>query len=247
MTESIQAPVQSLWIGPRLSAMERLCIRSFLANGHEFHLFVYDDVSDVPAGTIIHDASEILDRSRIFTYAGNGSVAGFANMFRYKLLLERGGWWVDLDVVCLRPFDFTGACVFASEPGDGDGPLTSEVLTNAVLKCEAGSPFLEYVWGVCLEKDPSKLVWGETGPRLVAEGVRKLGLESFVQPARIFCPVSFRDWRWLITPDSASGFDRDTRAVHLWHEMWRRADADKDKAYPAACPFERLKSRYPEL
>ena len=238
----MRAPVQSLWIGPRLSAMERLCIRSFLANGHEFHLFVYDDVCDVPAGTVIHSANEILDRSRIFTYAGNGSVAGFANMFRYKLLLDRGGWWVDLDIVCLRPFDFSGEYVFASEPGDRGG----EVLTNAILKSEAGSPFLEYVWRVCLEKDPSKLVWGETGPRLVTDAVGRLGLKRFAKPAKTFCPVSYREWRSLITPDAALEFDVDTWAVHLWHEMWRRAGVDKDKNYPPACQFERLKSRYPE-
>ena len=233
--------MQSLWIGPRLSTMERLCIRSFLANGHEFHLFVYDEVADVPAGTVVHNAGEILERSRIFTYAGNGSVAGFANMFRYKLLLDRGGWWVDLDTVCLRPFEFGEEYVFASEPAS-DG----EVLTNAILKAEAGSPFLEYVWRVCLEKDPSKLVWGETGPRLVADGVRRLGLERFTKAAKTFCPVSYRDWRSLITPDAVLEFDADTCAVHLWHEMWRRDGADKDKDYPLGRQFERLKSRYPE-
>lgn len=37
-------------------------------------------------------------------------------MFRYKLILERGGWWVDLDTVCLRPFDLDLEHVFASEP-----------------------------------------------------------------------------------------------------------------------------------
>ncbi len=30
----------------------------------------------------------------------------FANFFRYKLLLEKGGWFVDSDTICMRPFDF---------------------------------------------------------------------------------------------------------------------------------------------
>ena len=34
-------PIQSLWIGDRLSALERLSIRSFLANGHGFDLYTY--------------------------------------------------------------------------------------------------------------------------------------------------------------------------------------------------------------
>jgi hypothetical protein len=221
--------------------MERLCIRSFLANGHEFHLFVYDKVAEVPAGAVLHDADAIVGRSRIFTYAGNGSFAGFANMFRYKLLLERGGWWVDLDTVCLRPFEFRDEYVFASEFG-GDG----EILSNCILKAEPGSRFAEFVWRACLMKDPSKLVWGETGPRLVAEAVQALGLERFAKPAKTFCPLSFRDWGSLLCPGAEPEFDVDTCAVHLWHEMWRRAGIDKDARYPADCPFERLKSRYPE-
>ena len=42
--------------------------------------------------------------SDIFRYRDNGSYAGFANFFRYELLRKRGGWWVDLDTICLRPF-----------------------------------------------------------------------------------------------------------------------------------------------
>lgn len=99
--------IQSLWIGNRLSAMERLAIQSFLANGHDFHLYCYNDVEGLPAGTVVRDGNDILPESRIFAYAdgfAKGSHAAFSNHFRYKLLLERGGWWVDTDVVCLRPF-----------------------------------------------------------------------------------------------------------------------------------------------
>lgn len=47
------AIVQSLWIGPRLSSMEWLSIRSFLEHGHEVHLFVYEDVEGVSEGTVV--------------------------------------------------------------------------------------------------------------------------------------------------------------------------------------------------
>jgi mannosyltransferase OCH1-like enzyme len=36
----------------------------------------------------------------IFHYTDCGSYAGFADHFRYKLLLEKGGWWPDLDMPC---------------------------------------------------------------------------------------------------------------------------------------------------
>src|SRR5215471_6623997 len=108
--------VQSLWIGTRLSTMECLSIASFVHYGHAFHLYAYDEIQNLPSGVTVLDANEILPRSSIFTYRGNGSVAGFANHFRYKLLMDRGGWWADLDMVCLRPLDFERESVVASEP-----------------------------------------------------------------------------------------------------------------------------------
>ncbi len=86
--------IQSLWIGPTLSVMERLCMRSFLAHGHDFHLYTYAPIDNVPEGVVVQDGNDILPESMIFQYRDHSSYAGFANFFRYKLLLERGagGW-----------------------------------------------------------------------------------------------------------------------------------------------------------
>ena len=71
--------VQSLWIGPKLSSMEKLCIQSFLKHGHPFHLYVYDHVEGVPEQAKLCDANEIVPSSRIFFYSKHNSCAGFAN------------------------------------------------------------------------------------------------------------------------------------------------------------------------
>jgi mannosyltransferase OCH1-like enzyme len=105
--------VQGLWVGGALSTMERLSISSFLANGHDYHLYVYRDVSGVPEGATIRDASTIVSESRI----GNFSwLAEFSDLFRYALLLERGGIWADLDVICLRPFRIRAEYLFPRTP-----------------------------------------------------------------------------------------------------------------------------------
>src|SRR3954451_20135313 len=127
--------IQGLWIGAELSIMEQLSIASFLENGHEYHLYVYDAVKNVPARAVLKDANEILPASRIFQYKHQASYAGFANFFRYKLLLERGGWWVDTDVICLTPFDFAEEHVFATEMCRGE-----EVVTSGIIKAPVGSP-----------------------------------------------------------------------------------------------------------
>ena len=174
-----QSIIQGLWIGAELSVMEQLSIASFLQNGHEYHLYVYDETRNIPAGTIIKDAGEILPASNIFQYTQRPSYAGFANFFRYKLLLERGGWWADTDIVCLKPFDFSAAYVFSSEMSQG-----LEVVTSGVIKAPVGSQVMAYAWKVCHGKEPKNLTWGETGPRLMAEAVSRFLLEEYKQPWR---------------------------------------------------------------
>ncbi len=186
--------IQGLWIGSELSVMEQLSIASFLRSGHEYHLYVYGEMKNVPRGCVIRDASEILPAERIFQYPQYPSYAGFANFFRYKLLLERGGWWADTDVICLQP----------------------------------------------------KLVWGETGPRLVAEAVKKFSLEEYRQPADVFCPLGYADWRQVIEPETHLRFNESTRAIHLWNEMWRDSGQDKNAAYDLRCLYEQLKKKYLE-
>jgi Glycosyltransferase sugar-binding region containing DXD motif/Alpha 1,4-glycosyltransferase conserved region len=239
MFDAYNSVIQSLWIGGDLSTMEQLCIASFLANGHQFHLYAYDSIAGLPLGVKMMDANQILPRSRIFQYSGSGSFAGFSNFFRYKLLLDRGGWWVDMDTICLRPFDFAEKYVFSSEVHEG-----AEVIDSAAIKAPQGSEFAEYAWGVCKKKDPNKLVWGETGPRLVGETVERCGLGRYVRSSATFCPIPFREWELVLAPNYHQGFAADVFAIHLWNEMWRDSGRDKDASYPAECLYERLKSRY---
>jgi mannosyltransferase OCH1-like enzyme len=232
--------IQGLWIGPELSVMEQLSIASFLAHGHEYHLYVYGEMKNVPGGCVIKDANEILPSARIFQYQQYPSYAGFANFFRYKLLLERGGWWADTDTICVKPFDFSEEYVFSSEIGNNG----LEVINSGILKAPAGSQVMAYAWAICETKDPEKLVWGETGPRLVAVAVKKFSLEKYQKPHQVFCPLGYADWRRVIEPESQLRFNESTRAIHLWNEMWRDAGQDKNAAYDPVCLYEQLKKEY---
>jgi mannosyltransferase OCH1-like enzyme len=232
--------IQGLWVGRQLSTMEQLSIASFLYHGHDYHLFTYERVEGLPDGAVREDARSILPESMIFQYQEFPSYAGFSNFFRYKLLLDRGGWWADTDLVCLRPFDWDEPYIFASEP-TRDG---REVPSSCALKAPVGDESMAYAFDTCRSRDPKVLRWGETGPRLVGHVIDRLGLERHRQPARTFCPIAYYNWRRLIDPADSCHFEDSTRAVHLWHEMWRREGADKDRDYPPGCLYERLKEMY---
>jgi len=229
-------PIQSLWIGPRLSAMERTSLASFVRHGHDVHLYTYGDVDGVPDGVVVRDGTEILPAERIFRYREHDTVSGFSNYFRYKLLLERGGWWVDTDLICLRPFTFAGDYVFASELSKG-----AAVVTSSAIKAPRGSEAMRFAWEFCDARDPSSLRWGETGPALAQQIVERFGLHDAVQPPQVFCPIPFWEWRRLVDAE-APELPAEAHAVHLWNELWRRNGVDKDAAHDPGSLYERLKT-----
>jgi hypothetical protein len=231
--------VQGLWIGSDLSALEYLSISSFLANGHEYHLYTYGDVGNVPAGTVVKDGAEILPDSMIFQYRQHKSYSAFSNFFRYKLLLDRGGWWIDTDLVCLKPFDFPEEYVFSSERAVGN-----EFINVGAIKAPAGSELMAYAWDVCMGKDREELVWGEVGPRLMADGVKKFSLERYVRRPEAFCPIGYGDWQKILEPGVSWEMGAATYAIHLWNESWRRAAQDKNRRYHPDCLYEQLQRKY---
>jgi hypothetical protein len=230
--------VQSLWIGNRLSTMEQLCISSFLRQGHPFHLYVYQDTAGIPPGTTVLDGNQVLPADRIFTYREHQTYAGFANFFRYKLLLEKGGWFVDADTICVKPFTFAEQYVFSSEGING-----RQLVNLAAVRVPPGSPIMQYAWEACDRMDTSELKWSQCGPTLLKQAVEQCGLEEHVKPWQVFCPVHFSVWTQLLDPSLPWAFDENTHGIHLWNELWRRSGQDKDAAYPEGCLYERLKQR----
>ena len=228
--------VQGLWIGARLSTMEQLSIASFLRNGHEYHLYTYNDLEGVPPGTVIKDANDILPSSAVFQYKNRPSFAGFADVFRFKLLFERGGWWVDSDMVCLRPFDFAEEYVVNTELNGGQ-----QITSCQVIKAPARSDAIAHACQVCEAKDPKKIKWGEIGPALMAEVVEKYHLGKYQKPYYTFCSIP--EWQKFLKPYIAA-IHPDAYGVHLWNEGWRMASQDKDLSYHPECLYEQLKRMY---
>ena len=259
--------IQGLWIGGDLSVMERLSITSFLKNGHEYHLYTYSDIRNIPAGTIVRDGNEILSKDRIFTYQsgwGKGSYAGFADLFRIYLMYKKGGWWADTDIVSLKPFDFDEEYVFASSFEGKWG----EPANNCTIKMPPNSDIGAYLIEEIEKLNMDKVKFGETGPHLLQKAIKDLSLQEKVAAHDIFCPISWRavsskivysekkkklsdinnmkDFlRPILRPYTRTGgITKRSFALHLWNEIWRNNAIDKNKEYNENCLYEILKARY---
>ena len=216
--------INSLWIG-QLSPLERLCLKSFVAQGHAFHLYTYDPIDNVPPGVTLQDAGQILPASKVFRNQrgeGKGSLAAFSDLFRYKLLLDRGGWWVDTDVFSLKPFDFTAPYVFGAE----DKPVAT-----GIMKMQRGSALAQRCYESACRIKQKKIIWNELA-NLVEHGVHELGLMSYVRPQEVFSPILWRDIPEYVRGEKIFVPSSQSYAVHLYNEMWRRNNLDKWGTYP---------------
>lgn len=254
-------PIQVLWVRGKLSRMEMLSLRSFLAQGHAVHLYTYNSPPNLPAGVAVHDASHIVDAKWVPTTDpgafGKGTLGAFSDLFRYHLLHRRGGWWSDLDVVALKPWRDFPDIVAASTQERRYG----RVANGFVLRFPAGHP----VMARCAESVPleriSSMGIDETGPLLLNRVLGPEGVAAHCVAPEVFAPVPWNaGWqllrpvwrRWtpgewkqrLRRPHLSMRFRRETVGVHLWNETWRAQGLDKDARQPWSCLYERMQRRF---
>jgi hypothetical protein len=222
-------PVQMLWIGPTLPLLERTCVQSFLDAGHTVYMYTYEYVAGMPDNVVHRNAATILPQSQIFTYmqgSGRGSYAAFANLFRYKMLLDNGGWWVDSDVFCVRPWDFEARFVFCREPSN------PQLIHNGIIKAPAGAPVMQHLYTAAKAHDHNKLHWGQTGSELMTQAARTFPvINKHAVAAETFCPI-----HWIRMPTAVmhppKTLPENTCGVHLFQEMWRRRNLDRNTDQP---------------
>lgn len=216
--------VHGLWIGKTLSKVELLTIQSFIACGHTFWLWAYEAIETaLPEETIRKDARTILPEHSVFRYmAGNqfghgkGSLAGFSDIFRYKLLYEYGGWWTDMDVTCLRPLDFESPYLFRSHD-------VFPVVGN-IMKCPKNSELMRD----CFEIAQATVTADNTDwlkpIRILNNGIQKYNLTPFIQS------ISNAD-RWEIVNFYFTYPAKPKPNFYVFHwmnEEWRARGIDKN-------------------
>lgn len=211
------------WHGTRLSTLELVCMQSFVDCGHRLRIHTYDE-TDVPPGAENVDASEILPRERLFYF--ENSPASFSDIFRYKLLLEQGGWWVDTDVLCLSS-DIEPCQYYWAEQVPG-------VVNNAVLKAPALDPISAKLLLLSEQRAPKISKWGQLGPALLTEVVAGLDKIASGSTGDAY-PIHWLQTHLFWLPEWSDTVRRRVQGstfVHFWRGMFQRFGIDVESAPP---------------
>jgi hypothetical protein len=160
MTKYPYDTTQFLWVEGKLSTMEQLCLTSFLRNNYEVHLYTYKPVAGIPRGVRVFPAKDILAEDYIVKTQGiSGGINSYtaaADLLRLVLLFQRGGWWFDMDMICLRhllrPSQFRVASTW--EGLDGECPC------NCAFWAQRGDSRIEEL------RDKDKLLFKNNGSSL---------------------------------------------------------------------------------
>lgn len=243
----------TLWIGDSLGAVERACLRSVLRQRHHLTVYCYREPTGVPEGVELQDAASVLPATALVRHR-RGSVAPFSDWFRYELLKQGVGTWIDTDMYLLRPLDEQVEHLFGEErPG---------VINNAVLRLPPDSPALHDLlspfrgtlpaWLAPRHRLSSRLrkwwaggvdvgamPWGTTGPAALTAAAAKFGLSELALPPPAFYPVPWERADWVLDPtlDLQQMVADSTVGIHLWNECIRHV---KERPAPEGSFLQRL-------
>ena len=212
--------VNGFWYGSEVGELEKLCIESWIENGYEFYLWVYDLDIEVPEKVVIANANHIVQFSEYFTYDeghSKGTPIAFSNLFRAELLYQRGGLYVDLDVLCLNPYDFNKRYVFSEQIDSG---WEWHVATCILYSENQGEElFKDWIdWIIAKRNNWRPTTHGDLGPNLLTPLIVSKKLKEYVLPKWTYCPIDWQSYKniWKYRPNSYG--------IHLFGSLWDDED-----------------------
>ena len=148
--------------------------------------------------------------------AGEHHVVQLSDLVRLMVLWRHGGWYLDTDVLVLKPLN---------ELHDVVGKCDQELVNNAVLHFTRASPFLSHLAKYVEEVyDPS--IYACLGPRLLTKAVEQWQKACGTQCLTVLKPNSFYPVRWEaaksifqlpISEERMNGLLRDSYVLHAFN------------------------------
>ena len=215
--------VRTFWTGPPLSFYEVLSLKSLLATGATVVLYSYEDHLIVPDGVELRDANDILSEEVLRQYNADSDKgwSRHADLFRYIMLHRFGGWYVDLDVICLHDH-LPSAGMYVAR-------ADAATIFNTIMKFPAGCPALADLVARAQRILPTadRALTEEArvviGPKLLSEVLSEHGLDDRAEPRTKAYEIPFQEALAFFNPAQCAQIEArltDSDFAHLWNGAW---------------------------
>ncbi|QOZ70305.1 MULTISPECIES: glycosyltransferase [Bradyrhizobium] len=245
-SDAARDPIHCFWSDTLLNDMSYLSLQSMIRQGHPVKLYTYDDVATmqalVPPGVMVADAESVVPKSTYHHALVHSEVRYFSDIFRYAVLQEFGGWWLDADIVLVKPLDFASEHVFSTQ---WSGVENGHVCVGGVMRAPKGSLHMANLYALSLQRlfNERRVEYGAVGPLLLSEYLLLSDdekLRSSILPPTAFNAIDDCEVDLLVS-EGRDGFeilsDPRVTGVHLWGKMWAeqglRLDAVPDQSVAA--------------
>lgn len=197
---------------------------SMRAAGHPVRVWSYSPKRLeflLPHGVEVSAADDIMPRTMFERIVSSSEIRYFSDIFRYAVLYEHGGLWMDSDVVMLRPFPFSGDHFFNLQ---WRGSHKGHFVCGNVIYAKPYSRHLRALYEMSIERFHAAAgkEFGDIGPKLLSDYIASdAGSELHGQ---VFSPMFFNSIDWTETDRfekpiaELADYLNDDRVfgIHLW-------------------------------
>ena len=184
--------VFTLWVGDTLPYLQQISIQSWIRQGYRVKL--YTNTKKILQNTLLLPFAyyiTIVDASKILAKEPSWAVLPYSDLFRYKVLYEFGGTWLDADLILLKQLP-TKDTIISSEYTMKSGAFKSKNDITTTIQClrfVKGNPLIKKIIDTIHAKifNPA---WRENMKvfRKIIEKELPLTCVFIEEPAS-FCPV----------------------------------------------------------
>ena len=233
--------VRAFWHGDPLTGYQAMCLRSFVDHGCAVEVFSYDKHLSMPAGVRRREAAEVWPTDEVMLYQsgfGTGSPSLHSNLFRYAMLHQLGGWWIDLDVVSLGAKLPLDAMYFARERAD--------LIAVGTLRFPAGHVLLQRP-STHASATARQLYGARPVRNCLPPWSRSMGWSRWPKVLTPTYPVPWREIAMLLDPsrfEEAEAACRQAHFLHLYDAIWRHSRIPVDLRPPEGSFLDMLVERH---
>jgi hypothetical protein len=229
LEEDVKDRFQSLWVGGALSPLAWLSLSSFAAKAQSIELYCYEQI-DLPRGVAWMPADDIIRKDQIYQIAG--SYPPFSDIFRWTLLREKGGWWVDTDVFFLGGQFQSSKVMLAQESQDH--------ICNAIMRFPKNHACLKYILSEARLYPLAQYRWADLGPNILTRATALFGLYDQLVAPNLFYPIHPAEVHKFILPEFCDYISKKidgAHFVHFWNSefaRWLNFDLKKWRPLPGS-------------